>query len=78
LRTWTTPAPKSVAVLIPNADNVAALSWTDGRTLAFKYPLYTWPYSVRVLDTASKGTDFVTASKPCWLCQATSTAAAAC
>lgn len=64
LRTWTTPAPKDIVVVVPNAGNLAALSWTDGRTLAFRYPLYTWPDYVRLLDTASKGSDFVTASKP--------------
>jgi len=64
LRTWTTPAPRGLARIVPNPDNTAALSWAGDRALAFKYPVNTWPYDVRTLNTASKGSDFVTASKP--------------
>lgn len=64
LRTWTTPAPKGSAAYFPNPDNVIALSWTGSHTLAFRYPLGRWPDYVRMLNTASKGSDFVKSSKP--------------
>lgn len=59
------PDGRTLAVMFrPAVDGKRADHITDGRTLAFKYPLDTWPDSVRLLDTASKGSDFVTVSKP--------------
>lgn len=63
LRTWTDPAAKAAAELVPNPENIAALSWAGERTLAFRYPVGAWPDYVRMLNTASKSSDFVTASR---------------
>lgn len=63
LRTWTTLASELAVTSFPDPDNIAALSWVGGRTLAFRFPVYVWPDYVRLLDTASKGSDFVKASK---------------
>lgn len=63
LRTWTAAAPRASAELSPIAENAAALSWVAERTLAFRYPVNAWPDYVRMLSTASKGSDLVKASR---------------
>jgi hypothetical protein len=63
LRTWTAPAPKATVELIPISENVAALSWVGEHTLAFRYPVNTWPDYLRMLNVASKGRDLVKASR---------------
>lgn len=64
LRTWTTPSPNGSPVsMTPSSDNYAVLSWIGERALAFRYPVYTVPYSLRTLSLASKGGDFLKASE---------------
>jgi hypothetical protein len=63
LRTWTTPLPQGAGGFITPPGNIAALSWTDDRTLAFRYPIGNWPDYVKMLNTAANGSDFIKASQ---------------
>jgi hypothetical protein len=65
LRMWTTPdTGKGGMTISPNRDNLNDMNWTsDGRTLAFVFPPYTWPDYERTLDIAIKSSDLLAASR---------------